>query len=97
VSRVQVVFLKRARTDLIRLRRFLEPHGEPLAVRAFDLLFTAAQSLADMPDRGNPAIRPPYRELVVPFGRSAYVIRYRVDHAHQTVVIVRMWHGRERR
>ena len=97
MSRVKVEFLKRARADLIRLRTFLEPFGEPLAARAFDLLFAAALSFAEMPERGHPAVRTPYRELVVPFGRSAYVIRYRVDHARETVVIVRMWHGRERR
>jgi plasmid stabilization system protein ParE len=53
VNGVQVVFLKRARADLIRLRAFLEPHGDPLAERAFDLLFTAALSLAEMPERGS--------------------------------------------
>jgi plasmid stabilization system protein ParE len=94
---VKVVFAKRARADLLRLRAFLEPQGEALAGRAFDLLFTAAQSLSEMPERGYPAVRPPYRELIVPFGRSAYVIRYRVDHTRDSVVIVRMWHGRERR
>lgn len=94
---MQVVFLPRARGDLLRLRQFLEPHGAALAERSFDLLFAAARSLAEQPERGHPASRPPYRELVVPFGRSAYVIRYRVDHARETVVIVRMWHGRERR
>jgi plasmid stabilization system protein ParE len=49
------------------------------------------------PDRGQPATRSLYRQLAVPFGRSAYVIRYRVDHARSTVVIVRIWHGREQR
>jgi plasmid stabilization system protein ParE len=94
---VRVLFLKRARTDLLRLREFLEPHGEALAARAFDALFAAALSLEEMPERGHPAARPPYRELLVPFGRSAYVIRYRIDYARDAVVIIRMWHGRERR
>ncbi len=94
---MRVVFLPRARTDLIRLRKFLEPHGEALAARSYDLLFEAALSLADYPDRGQPATRSLYRQLAAPFGRSAYVIRYRVDHARSTVVIVRIWHGRDRR
>jgi plasmid stabilization system protein ParE len=94
---MQVVFLRRARADLLRLRQFLEPHGEALAARAYDTLFAAARSLADLPERGHPATRAGYRELVVPFGRGAYVIRYRVDHARETVIIVRLWHGRERR
>jgi toxin ParE1/3/4 len=94
---VQVRFLRRARGDLLRLRRFLEPRGEGLAARVFDLLLASAQSLEDMPERGHPAARPPYRELVVPFGRSGYVIRYRIDRIRNAVLIVRIWHGREQR
>jgi plasmid stabilization system protein ParE len=60
-------------------------------------LFSAASSLGDLPERGRPATRPGYRELVVPFGRGAYLIRYRIDFQRQTVVIVRIWHGREQR
>jgi plasmid stabilization system protein ParE len=94
---VQIVFLNRARADVDRLRNFLAPHGDSLSVRAVDTLFAAARSLADQPDRGRPAARVGYRELIVPFGRGAYVIRYRVDRRRNTVVIVRLWHGRERR
>jgi plasmid stabilization system protein ParE len=94
---VQVVLLTRARADLVRLRQFLQPHGEALSLRAVDALFAAARSLADLPERGRPASRPGYRELVVPFGRGAYIIRYRIDQEHDAVVIVRIWHGRERR
>ena len=35
------------------------------------------------------------RELFLPFGASSYVLRYLID--EQTVVIVRVWHGRENR
>jgi plasmid stabilization system protein ParE len=35
------------------------------------------------------------RELFVPFGASAYVLRYRIH--HNTVVIIRVWHSREER
>jgi plasmid stabilization system protein ParE len=62
-----------------------------------DTLFAAARSLADLPERGRPAARPGYRELVVPFGAGAYIIRYRVDHRRNKVVITRLWHGREQR
>ena len=33
------------------------------------------------------------RELVVPFGAGAYVLRYRVH--RDTVIIIRVWHNRE--
>jgi plasmid stabilization system protein ParE len=89
--------LKRARADLDRLRQFLESHDEGLSRRAVDILFAAAHSLADLAERGRPAAKPGYRELIVPFGRGAYVIRYRIDHRRDTVVITRLWHGREQR
>jgi plasmid stabilization system protein ParE len=76
---VQIVFLSRARADLDRLRNFLAPHGQSLSARAVDTLFAAAHSLAVQPERGRPAARAGYRELIVPFGGGAYVIRYRVD------------------
>jgi len=94
---VQIVFLSRARADLDRLRNFLAPHGASLSARAVDTLFAAAYSLADQPERGRPAARIGYRELIVPFGGGAYVIRYRVDQRRNTVVITRLWHGREQR
>jgi len=80
-----------------RLRRFLEPHGAALSESAIDTLFVAARSLADQPERGRPAARPGYRELVVPFGAGAYIIRYRIDPRRNAVMITRLWHGRERR
>src|SRR5438552_905618 len=37
------------------------------------------------------------RELVVPFGRSAYVVRYALLTETDEVVVLRVWHGREQR
>jgi hypothetical protein len=47
--------------------------------------------------QNRPAARPGYRELVVPFGSGAYIIRYRIDTRRDAVVITRLWHGREQR
>jgi len=82
---------------LERLRRFLAPHGAALSERAIDTLFAAARSLSDQPERGRPAARLGYRELVVPFGAGAHIIRYRIDRPRTAIVITRLWHGRERR
>ena len=38
-----------------------------------------------------------YRQLFIPFGKSAYVLRYRIDQDSDTLAVVRVWHGRERR
>jgi plasmid stabilization system protein ParE len=54
------------------------------------------QMLLDMPLIGPPvAGQPGMRQLIVPFGRSAYVLRYRVE--ADTLVVVRVWHAREDR
>jgi plasmid stabilization system protein ParE len=94
---VQVLFLKRAQADVIRLRQFLEPHGDNLARRVVQTLVRAAHSLETFPDRGRPAAREGYRELIIPFGRGAYIMRYLVDHERDAVLIARIWHSRENR
>jgi hypothetical protein len=38
---------------------------------------------------------PGVRELIVPFGRSAYVLRYALLPMTDEIVILRIWHGRE--
>jgi plasmid stabilization system protein ParE len=37
------------------------------------------------------------RELIVPFGRSAYVVRYAPLTEREEIVVLRIWHGREQR
>ncbi|MCB8839650.1 type II toxin-antitoxin system RelE/ParE family toxin [Aurantimonas sp. VKM B-3413] len=43
------------------------------------------------------AAHPSYRQLFVPFGKSSYVLRYRIQEEADTLVVVRVWHGREDR
>jgi plasmid stabilization system protein ParE len=49
------------------------------------------------PERGRPASVSNARELIVPFGRSSYVVRYAYRGERDEVVIFRIWHSRERR
>lgn len=49
------------------------------------------------PDRGRPAGFAGARELIVPFGRSAYIVRYAHLNRMGEVIILRVWHGREDR
>jgi plasmid stabilization system protein ParE len=37
------------------------------------------------------------RELIVPFGQSAYIVRYAHNARREEVVILRIWHSREAR
>ena len=72
------------------------PRVQESARRFLDEIERAYRSLSDFPDRGRPA-RPDFRELVVPFGRGAYILRYTMSRDHAMVVVVRIWHGREKR
>lgn len=52
-------------------------------------------SLRDLSERARPAAVVGLRELLVPFGRGAYVIQYQVD--PDTVVVLRIFHSLEDR
>jgi plasmid stabilization system protein ParE len=94
---VKLVVSKEAMADIERLRAFLDEKEEAAAQHVVDILRRAVGSLEVFPGRGRPSGIPGVRELVVPFGRSAYVVRYLHDREKETIVVVRIWHGREAR
>ena len=57
----------------------------------------AVQSLEAFPERGRRTAKPGIRELVVPFGQSAYVLRYARRKQSGEIVVLRVWHAREER
>lgn len=82
--------------DLARLRAFLQPHQPAAAQRAAARIKEAAAMLLEHPALGRPVEDlPEFRDLFIPFGKAGYVLRYRLE--GQTVVVVRVWHGREER
>lgn len=83
-----------ARLDIERLGDFLSEWREDLADQVVSTLYHAVKSLEAMPDRGRPLTKN-LRELVVPFGRSAYVIRYVV--VGRDVLVTRIFHSLEDR
>jgi plasmid stabilization system protein ParE len=94
---VKLVVSREALADIERLRAFLEEKEAAAAQHAIAALQRAVGSLEVFPGRGRPSGIPGVRELVVPFGRSAYLVRYLHDREREMVVIVRVWHGREAR
>jgi plasmid stabilization system protein ParE len=79
------------------LREFLRPKSQSAARRAGEVLERAIESLSDMPHRGLPVHGTRYRELIAPFGRAAYILRYFVDDERGEVIVLRIWHSREQR
>jgi|CXWL01.1.fsa_nt_gi plasmid stabilization system protein ParE len=83
-----------ARRDMLRFERSLNRHSPKAALRMFDLVTGRILSLAEHPFKG--VERPNgFRELIIKFGKSAYVVRYRVS--DDAVMITRVWHSLQNR
>jgi plasmid stabilization system protein ParE len=73
---VNIVVTPAAAADLDRLRAFLAKAKPGAAQRADTVISGDIQSLDVFPDRGRLSEVAGARELVVPFARSAHVVRY---------------------
>ena len=92
---MKLVVSEAAQADLSRLHDFLA-HADPaVARRAVSAILGAIDKLELFAERGRPSAVSGLRELIIPFGRSSYVVRYFVD--GEAIVILRIWHGREAR
>lgn len=89
-------WLPEAWETLQRRFAFLVDKDPDAAIRAIKLITSGADNLLDMPEIGWPMDDDGQRrELYLPFGANAYVLRYRLD--GEAIVIIRVWHGREER
>ncbi|MET3668054.1 type II toxin-antitoxin system RelE/ParE family toxin [Caulobacter sp. 1776] len=83
-----------AKKDFNRLVVWLSVRDTRAAARLGPLLESALDSLAEAPLRGR-SVGQTAREISIPFGQSAYVIRYRV--LGSRVQVTRIWHSLEHR
>ncbi|OAI25941.1 plasmid stabilization protein [Methylomonas koyamae] len=82
--------------DVERLRAFLQDKNPNAAARAGQTLRDGANYLSGFPMVGRPMNDgSERRELFLPFGAGAYVLRYRID--GDTLIIIRVWHSKELR
>jgi plasmid stabilization system protein ParE len=81
--------------DLDRLVAFLVPMSDRAARARSKRIREKLRSLADAPFKGRPGPEPNMRELVMRFGSSTYLARYRVT--DDAIIILRIWHGKEER
>jgi plasmid stabilization system protein ParE len=88
----RLLFTSSATRDLRRLRDFIAEHDPAAAQRAGKRLGRTIRLLRDQPALGKVVEDlPDVRELVA----GDHVVRYRLSEGR--VVILRVWHGRERR
>lgn len=89
-----VIWLPEAVEDLDRLFLFLKNKSLPAAKKAAQLIRSGADLLKGQPQIGRLMEDDSNnRELFLPFGSNAYVLRYKWD--GEMIVIIRVWHGRE--
>lgn len=87
-----VRWLETADTDLREIAIYLGARNKQAAIRVFQAIVTAADSLQNFPHRGRNGRRPGTREIV---GFGPYVIVYRVE--TEVVTILRVWHSAQSR
>ena len=93
---MRVGWLPEALADLERVHEFLHQRDPAAAARALQAIELAASRLAELPEIGRPMGDGTGRkQLFIPFGAGAYVLRYRSHYGD--IVIIRVWHSRERR
>jgi plasmid stabilization system protein ParE len=95
---VKVRFLPEADQDIDRLYSFLAGRNSSAARKAMLAIDNAIDRLQESPHIGTVMReRTGDRQVFIPFGNSAYVLRYRLDEVLDTLIVVRVWHGRESR
>ncbi|MDR1581181.1 MAG: type II toxin-antitoxin system RelE/ParE family toxin [Synergistaceae bacterium] len=84
-------YAHRALFDLKRLYEFLRQKSPSAAGRASEVIKKSVHILADHPGIGRAVVDMPeeYRELLIPFGDSGYVLRYRIERDEVIVLAIR--------
>lgn len=90
----RVILTERARADFDRLHAFLAAKSPRSAKRAVQRIIEGIDLLALFPNSGV-IVKGAIRNAFIRFGRSGYVVRYKVE--TDTVLITRIWHGKEDR
>ena len=91
-----VIWLPGAKEDIARLHTFLKEKNPRAARQALEAIRAGARELEAHPQLGRPMNdETGRRELFIPVGRQGYVLRYMLD--VRDVVVIRVWHARERR
>ena len=91
----RVIWSQAALLDVQRLYRFLAPKNLDAAKRAVNAVRTGLNVLQLQPQIGRPIDDMPteFREWIIDFGDSGYVVRYRIE--SELVIILAVRHQKE--
>lgn len=91
---MRIEWLDTAILDLQRLKDFIQPYNKEAALRAVQLIKRAVTPVASNPGIGKPVEDlPDFHDIVIPFGASGYVLRYRIQ--GETIFIIAVKHCKE--
>lgn len=90
-----IVFSEKSKDDLIRLADFLN-HVPVSKEKATNTILNAIAQLEHFPEIGRVSVhRENCRELIVPFGKSAYIVLYTIDTDKEIILITALKHSKE--
>lgn len=91
----RLIWSPAALVDVKRLYDFLKPKNLDAAKRAVKAIRQGVNVLKEQPGVGRPVeeMDDEFRDWLIDYGDSGYVVRYRVD--HQTVTILAVRHQKE--
>ena len=91
----RLIWSPEALENVWRLSRFLADKSPQAAVRAIKVIRSGASAIAQHPEIGRPAedMEPEFREWLIDFGDSGYIVLYHFD--GQTALIVAVRHQKE--
>jgi plasmid stabilization system protein ParE len=92
-----ILFTSEAISDVDRIRSFLDASNPEAAKRALGSIWAAIERVESFPDLGRPTEDPDIRQMTVRFGRVGYVVRYCILPDDGSLLVTRIWHGREAR
>jgi plasmid stabilization system protein ParE len=91
----RIVWSPRALDDIGRFRDFIRDQNLDAARRAIAAIRAGVGILRTNPAIGRPvrSLNSDFRERLIDFGASVYVMRYRIEDSNVTILTI--WHGRE--
>lgn len=92
----QVIYTRRALEDLQRFRDFLDGRSPEAAHKAIDAIQHQLRLLETFPEVGRPVSGlANIRELIIDFGATGYIARYRYARGDVQVIVLALRHQRE--
>lgn len=92
-----ILLSSEAVSDVDRVRSFLERLNPDASKRALKRIWDSLEMVEKLPSLGRPTELPEIRQIVVLFGSSGYIVRYKFLQEQGTLLVTRIWHSREAR